>query len=199
MKIFKKFSVFMLTLFFLSACSNEAEQLIAGHEKNSSDESVSPYTRSMEDAVKISESFMSKISSETRGVSRKVASIQKLQKNTTRSGSSDDKIDPKYYLINYENEGGFSLVGADTRMPYIYAISEEGHLDLNDTTFNEGLALFAASLFDQGITDIDTLTPPPTFPIEPIEPIEDEIIKVEKNEPLLSARCANGVRTIHST
>lgn len=78
----------------------------------------------------------------------------------TRSNESDTL----FYLVNYVNNKGFALLSADDRMFPVYAMSDEGHLNMADTTFNEGLKLFyrqaQASALAISLTPIDFVMDP---------------------------------------
>lgn len=55
----------------------------------------------------------------------------------TRSSLSHDTI---FYLVNFSDHRGFALLGADDRLLPVYAISDDGHLEMSDTIVNKGLA-----------------------------------------------------------
>lgn len=60
----------------------------------------------------------------------------------SRSGSNENIPDTLLYLINYNDDKGFALMGADKRLQEIYAISDEGELNFSDTIDNTGLRIF---------------------------------------------------------
>ena len=78
---------------------------------------------------------------------------------STRSADSS----PLYYVVNYGDDEGFAVLGADTRVDAVYALAEEGHLSMEDTVENVGLGIFFSMLptnpnsFGQGL---DTLPAP---------------------------------------
>lgn len=72
---------------------------------------------------------------------RFVESVDIYNSEKTRSGNSF-LPDTLLYLVNYSNNEGFALLGADRRIPTVYAISDQGHLEFNDTIENKGLSLF---------------------------------------------------------
>ncbi|MBR2866922.1 MAG: C10 family peptidase [Alistipes sp.] len=92
----------------------------------------------------------------TRNVTRKIKSVDYITANSegcsiTRSGDAE----PALYLINYEDGKGFALMGADTRFPYAYAVSNEGYLDLSDTLYNDGLAIVFKMITDDVINRLN--------------------------------------------
>lgn len=54
---------------------------------------------------------------------------------------SGEPLDTAFYLVNY-NDGGFALLGADSRLEDLYAISDEGSLDWNDGESNPALQFY---------------------------------------------------------
>lgn len=124
----------------MSACSQE-EILLP--ENNNTIHNEPPTRVSLAEALKRADRMLEKIGDpSTRSSTRTVKSVQFIGGSGTRA--EDDA--PMYYVVNYENEGGFAVLGADTRLDGVYAISDQGHLDMNDTTFNFGLNVFFRSL-----------------------------------------------------
>lgn len=58
-----------------------------------------------------------------------------LQSKT--KGISD--TDTLLYVINYADDNGFAICAADDRLPSVYAISDHGNIDLENTSNNEPL------------------------------------------------------------
>lgn len=137
-----KFLIFHVLLLILGSCSNEQTELENGFNGDTSET-----TRvDMKTALARAEKMFCKIEGgSTR--SRKVAQIRYLQVNPqTRAGKSLDSL---YYLINYADDGGFAVAGADTRLDEIYAISESGHLEESDVAENPELEYFFQMLPDE--------------------------------------------------
>lgn len=113
------------------------------------------------DAIKEANSIMNsldKSKSATRaGKPRSIKSVDALtnQNIQTRSQSSEEQ-DTLMYLINYDNEEGYVLLSADQRTESLFAVSDEGNLNLNDTIDNPGLYIFlsnAVGLYNQQIEE----------------------------------------------
>ena len=113
------------------------------------------------DAIKEANSIMNsldKSKSATRaGKPRSIKNVDVLtnQNIQTRSQSSEEQ-DTLMYLINYDNEEGYVLLSADQRTESLFAVSEEGNLNLNDTIDNPGLYVFlsnAVGLYNQQIEE----------------------------------------------
>lgn len=126
-----------------ASCTSEEPMLKS--DPATAQEKASPYRKSINDALKSADLIMADISDapKTRASGRKIASIQIVgdsQKALTRSGN--EGLDTMLYLVNYEDNQGFALLSADWRTKPVYAISDEGNMNLADTTFNKGLALF---------------------------------------------------------
>lgn len=87
-------------------------------------------------------------------------SVIRLGQNTSTRGDNDAETYNGYYLINYGDDGGFAILGADDRLPAVLAYSDEGHLSLEDVEGNEGLASFMNSLVSINRPVVpDTLVP----------------------------------------
>lgn len=174
-----------LTLALLSlimvACSQE-EPIIT--PENMYKGKQSEHRVSLDDALKTADALLSQIGKPgTRSKSRRVANVKYLTSVATRSGA----IDTTLYLVNYENNEGFALLGADDRVRPVYAISDEGQLNMSDTIENKGLAMF----FQNTEADITGLTGPYVpidsniyIPQPPINSYEYEIYR--QTEPLLN-------------
>lgn len=136
----KRLLLFSLPVaFLLASCSQESEPTI----KEKENPSASSTRVSLEDALKAAEQMFEGLEGDvTRAASRKVKSVETIGAEATRSSESD----ALYYVVNYDDNAGFAVLGADTRLDDVYAISEEGSLNMNDTVFNGGLNIFFRSL-----------------------------------------------------
>lgn len=136
----KRLLLFLLPVaFLLASCSQESEPTI----KEKENPSASSTRVSLEAALKAAEQMFEGLEGDaTRAASRKVKSVETIGTEATRSSESD----ALYYVVNYDDNAGFAVLGADTRLDAVYAISEEGSLNMNDTVFNGGLNLFFRSL-----------------------------------------------------
>lgn len=127
-----RLSLILLTSAMLVLCSCSSDSLFdEPSTPNTSPEQVPTVNKiSPEDAINIALDFMKGIETpQTRSESRKVAEIKALgTKSITRSENTDTLL----YLINFEDEQGFALVGADIRALPIYAISDTGNFDITD-------------------------------------------------------------------
>ena len=125
-----------LVFVLLTACIQEDVLL---QDKDSSAVEKSSTRVSLAEALKRADRMFERISEpDTRSAARVVKSVQFIGGSGTRS----DGDNPLYYVVNYENEGGFAVLGADTRLDGVYAISDGGHLNMDATTFNLGLNVF---------------------------------------------------------
>ena len=145
MKGFKQFMLLLVVL-LLGSCSNDLVEPAI----KSADNTDATTRVDMQTALDRAEKMLAKIEGgKTR--SRRVASIRYLSiDGKTRSAGSLDSL---YYIINYADNGGFVVAGADTRLDGIYAISEEGHLEESDVEDNPGLQYFFDMLPDEECLD----------------------------------------------
>ena len=133
----KKLFIFAVLSLLMIGCTDDEPVSVPNAMKQSAKENE--HRVSLQDALKRAESLLSQIGDPaTRSKTRKVKSVEYLQNQLTRSGA----IDTTLYLVNYEDNAGFALLGADDRVRPIYAISDEGRLNMEDTVENKGLALF---------------------------------------------------------
>lgn len=97
---------------------------------------------SLEDALERSKVFQDGLNGGlgTRGMqSSDIKSVEYLSSGVkTRSAV----VDTLFYLVNYKDKQGFMLLSADERMLPVYAMSDEGQLNLSDTIYNEALCAF---------------------------------------------------------
>ena len=82
----------------------------------------------------------------TRSADLKLAKVDLLGKMNTRSADNDTTQLWGYYVINFTDDNGFALVAADKRNRPVYALSDEGSLELSDTVGNPGLRSYLNSL-----------------------------------------------------
>lgn len=107
-----------LVFVLLTACIQEDVLL---QDKDSSAVEKSSTRVSLAEALKRADRMFERISEpDTRSAARVVKSVQFIGGSGTRS----DGDNPLYYVVNYENEGGFAVLGADTRLDGVYAISD---------------------------------------------------------------------------
>ncbi len=86
-------------------------------------------------------------------------SDNRIKEETTINGIKN----PAYYIFNYEDNAGFSVISADFRAMPILAYSSNGNFtNLNDT-INSGLATYLQEYFDYIVSVRDTVK---TIPIE---------------------------------
>lgn len=129
---------FLLTIpLLISGCAAEND-LLPVVERNHSQHRISE-TR----AIKKAENMLQQISEskQTRS-SMPEAKISYMTTTRTRSSSEEALPDTLLYIINFGDSEGFAVVSTDKRTRPIYAISDEGSIDLSDTTYNKGLKSF---------------------------------------------------------
>lgn len=151
-----------------------------------SETSGNPYRIPINDALKSADEMLDLISPQTKTrSSRSVSSIEIIGERTSpltrTNGTSADTL---FYLVNYDDNQGFALLSADLRTKPIYAISDTGNLNIEDTVFNKGLAMFmenaredaiiSASGRGNGITD--SLNIDSNRPVFPVDNYKKEIL-----------------------
>lgn len=134
----------------LSSCSDAHNQL---NEIENTGECLSLNTTTspkieLSEALTWADGIFDEMGVENTRSGRIIENVEVYNINKTRACESN-LPDTLLYLINYSNNGGFALLGADRRIPYVYAISDRGHLEFADTLNNKGLALFMANVNDE--------------------------------------------------
>lgn len=137
----KKILGFMLFLLVLSACSDNAEQVVF---KTSNVDFFIPEDSAIVFANEAVASLeASKEGAKTRSMdTRKVQSVQVVNHFAKTRSLEGNSINSSLYIVSYENNRGFAVVSSDKRLQPIYAVSDSGSLDIRDTITNKGLALF---------------------------------------------------------
>lgn len=157
MKNFKKKIILSaLTLSFLCACSNDVESTIFSDSSNANQSNLI----SVDNALKISNERMRDDMYASTRSNRQVASIEFL--GNTKLTRDDSMYG--FYVINYEDDAGFTIISADDRRPEkLIAISDKGNLLLSDTLENENLSWYLNSYapnignFNPPVYDLDTI------------------------------------------
>lgn len=134
-----KSNFFLLT--GLLVCFSGCQEDINTFETHPNNNTNLGVQKIINDATEFIESLNS---SNTRSSPRIVDEIEAITTNDlfekpySRSSVSDTLL----YLINYKEDKGFALMGANNKLHRIYAISDEGNLHFSDTIENKGLAIF---------------------------------------------------------
>lgn len=121
----------------------------------------------IEEALNSADELFNQIYGSTRA-GRKPSSVSRFGCSKTRNADGENL--EGFYIVNYE-EGGFSLLSADKRTPSkVFAISNEGSLQAEDTLENEGLGFYLNNILPS-ITSSGVIKPiDPTIPYEPFNP-----------------------------
>lgn len=176
----KKFNLFYLTplmALLLYGCAQTDEDIfranIEAEQKHNNIQSSNPYRISLNKALSTADMVLAGIEGQSTRASRAVRTVSYITETKTRSVNPDTLL----YIVNYENNKGFAILGADIRANPVYCISEEGSLDLNDTVRNKGLAM----LYNDYVADAQSATSVTLPPIindslKPVNPMPDPII-----------------------
>ncbi len=174
----------------ITSCSNEYEEAVILEE-------VEQNSSSMEGVLSRAAHFYSLLPNKTRGVIPKVSGIEVISKMRTRANGNEEEEAPLYYLVNYEDNEGFVIVGGNDNSEPLVAVSDEGNLHLTDTLGNPALASFINDLSspDKTITLPDSIINrfyPIRVSVEPLLP--DNVRKwgtgapFNSNTPLVSGQ-----------
>ena len=157
----KKRFIFISILAIMTAACAESEWEPAS-QTDVSTSTHSVRQRTLDEALAYADEWFAQMDEPTRSEGRRVRNVEYVRSTTrTRAGDTDTLM----YLVNYEDNRGFALLGRPATSKAIYAISEEGSLDMSDTVYNKPLAMFMASAReDAQISLPNSLTIPGTPP-----------------------------------
>lgn len=65
---------------------------------------------------------------------------------TSGRSTRSDSVQPRIYIINFENNQGYAIMSADNRMPSLLAFVESGHITPGDTLKEPGLVVFLGNM-----------------------------------------------------
>lgn len=139
---------------------------------------------SLEEALGTAERMMALIESHKTRSGRRI--VKEVSVVTMTPSVRSQNADTLLFIVNYADEQGFAVLGADKRVEPIYAISDEGHFEVNDdSNFGVKLALFNmrndAKNKVMGLVDTEDVS---LFADEP-----DTVTKVlDQIRPMLSVR-----------
>lgn len=83
-----------------------------------------PAKISLTEALAHADRLFTRIEGGTRSL-RSVKSVEYVGGGEATRG--EEGKDPQYYLVNYENEGGFAVLSANRHLGTVLAIGEEGY------------------------------------------------------------------------
>lgn len=131
----KKLIFFFLLALVMGSCTSEDDLLLTNNEPSSSS---GGYKVSLEDAVERARKAVGECGpvATRSGLKARVDVIR--SKPLTRSAA--ELPDTLLYVVNFEDNGGFAVVGADERVLPIYAVSDSGELNITEDS-NEALKL----------------------------------------------------------
>lgn len=170
-------------------------------EANPKDQVPESHVVPIEDALSVLDEFLAPLRSATRGGERQYAIAGTdvvASAAATRSGTG---VDTLLYIVNFENGGGYALLGADDRIDDVIALVDEGNMSAEEFLAAAGNGtsstrasdipphkelLFRNILYycDQSIDDVEGGQPIPV-------PYYDAWIQIVKRDPLLRP---NGIR-----
>lgn len=132
----------LLIIVIVSCCSRERigrDRLIGGLIPDFTNTNVSP-----EEAQNAVLSMLKDMGEEaTKSSNRTVRDIWSTGRVDTKSGNENY---PLFYVINFSDNKGFAIAGADKRVPPVVFIAEEGSLNSGDTLKNPGMVAMLSKI-----------------------------------------------------
>lgn len=136
---------FLLIIFTIEACTTQE-----AHDDLQITTNVESH---YSEIIQKANSYFAQLSGNTRSSLPRIYSIEKVGQPYTRTSKDSALNTPIYYIVNYENEEGFVMVGGNESAENMVAISDEGNLNLSDTINNPGLSYFIDGIISPGIPD----------------------------------------------
>lgn len=142
----RKFYLIILVMTGFIACTNDGLREGAVQEDKPLTQQYNPNRRSFAEAVEIVQNSI-KMLDEDKAMTRGVAPIRRLNlkdgvkafhKAGTRSGEASSDNDTLFYVFNFEDNQGFSIVSASRHAEGLIAVVEEGSYDPDVPTGNPG-------------------------------------------------------------
>lgn len=103
---------------------------------NTNDNQGEVVNYTVDEALKTLNDFLDKTDGQTRsGHRRGIESIETYtgESSETRAIDGNDECKNKAYLVNFSNNEGFAVLGANSNLPEIIAVVDNGHIN-NDLT-----------------------------------------------------------------
>lgn len=94
-----------------------------------------------DEAIASLKNFINKASNTKLAFEKRIASIVEYYPDATLTKSGNSVVDtdePLAYLVNFENEGGFAVLGATSALADVIVVTESGSIN-NDLTVNLGV------------------------------------------------------------
>lgn len=158
----------------LTGCSDEKMEPVQSNAVKN------PESTLLEMALQRAEDFFVQIGANTRSP-RQVENVRTLCGKNTRSGIADTLL----FLVNYTDNHGFALLGADPAINDIYAISPEGSLTYEDIANNPVLSDFFYDVVTYALN-------PPGYDTINVDGWRYwRYRNIERNGPLLSSTASN--------
>jgi hypothetical protein len=142
--------IYYLTLLLLSACSCD-KVMVTGQE---TDNANTPRVISVEDAMQTLDLFLSENplpqtrSGEMRRYNKVFQYFHKNVNTRTDTDAATTEGLPTAYVINFENDEGFAVLGANEAIPDIIAVTESGHIDPVNLQVNGSSNILETDIFN---------------------------------------------------
>lgn len=153
----KQILINLFILFFLFSCRSyeleNIESIDTPVENNSYKVSVD---EAKDIALNFMEIFQNTSAVSTRGTRVKVENIEviKVNKAATRSAGIENGMDTLIYAVNFSNNNGFALVGADRRTEPIFGIVDNGSFSTDNIATNPNFAYYLNLALGKAVYDI---------------------------------------------
>ena len=137
----KFITLWIVSLISLTCCIHNQD--IPGNDTDTAENTR--FNASEQSDIEFADMIFEKAFGKTRAVTN-AKSVEVFLRNRTRTNCTETTSDTLFSIVNYMDERGFVMIGKDCGNRILYALSDEGHLNLADTLANPGLAIYIKGL-----------------------------------------------------
>lgn len=170
MKNVSRFTFAAALMLLFGACTT-GESVSPNNENPMIEQTVLSHRVTLDEAIGRAQRFLAENASSTRSADLRLKNYRIYNaKPATRTDA--DGSDTEFYILNFENDGGYAIVAADDRATDIYAFAYEGNIDIDEAMENPGFCIFmdgAAEYYDCEVGEIDIKRNPDNM--KPFDPI----------------------------
>lgn len=144
-----------LTLIFVSSCGKENR--IVHRAEGNTDSYMQAELVPLEDALEILDQFLEKTGNAVTKAGEKRV-IESVETHYPKTATKSDDDLPDAYIINFENNGGYAVLGANSSVTPIVAVTFNGHLveGFLDANFKKDSLTYDV---DGNLVDLSTIDP----------------------------------------
>ena len=125
----KKIQITLVSLLVVcfTACTSDIQDMPTYNDQTNQS-SKNPYRVSLSQALAtVQPLFNNMDEGKATRSSRIISNVDYITSTIATRGDSEVSMDTLLYVVNFDDENGFAVLGADKRVPAVLAISDEGN------------------------------------------------------------------------